>query len=104
MRIVLPLAALLLSGCAIQSKELERPQVAARYDSTKSAKDFAVCAAEGMGRRLENEGNRYVIKHVNGVQVQARWDFLATLEGSQAELRAPASYDAGEAIVRECAG
>ena len=99
----LALAAFGLSGCVVLSKEVERPQVAARFASSQSAKTVAECVAKGLGREATRDGDYYTIVFVDDIRLRARWDFYPTLEGSQAELRAPADYDAGSDIVRGCA-
>jgi hypothetical protein len=93
-----------LAGCAVQKAELNRPYVAARIDSTKTAAQFAQCSAAAMGLTVRSDEGILTIVRSNtrGVQV-ARWDFLATNNGSQAELRTGASDDAGLDVVRGCA-
>lgn len=95
-------AVLSLPGCAVVSKEVERPQVAVRYDSTKTAKVFAECAAAGLGREIVRKGESFAIEMQDGVRLRARWDFFPTLDGSQAELRGSPDFDAGIEIVRAC--
>lgn len=104
MRALLFPCLILLSGCVVQSGELNRPQVLARIDSTHTAADFAACVGASLGRPVRNDdGVLYVIVPDNiGVQV-TRWDFLATLSGSQAELRSGAEGGHGLAEVRSCA-
>jgi len=92
------------TGCVVQKPALNRPYVAARLDSSKSAAEFSRCSADTMGLEVrEQGGNLYIVRtNRNGVQV-ARWDFLATNDGSQAELRSGTAADAGIDAVRGCA-
>jgi len=93
---------LALSGCVVVSKEVERPQVAVRYESGKSAKAFAECAAAGLDRELIRKADAYALEMRDGIRLRARWDFFPTLDGSQAELRGSPDFDAGIEIVRGC--
>lgn len=98
------LAAILVSGCAVQVGEIRRPYVAARIDSTKPASQFSQCVGQAMNLPVRSDEGILTITRTNktGVQV-ARWDFFATNNGSQAELRTGADDDAGLSIVRSCA-
>ena len=106
MKIIAPfclgLAAFGLTGCVVVSKEVERPQVAVRYGSVKTAKVFAECAAAGLERQIIRKGDSYAIELNDGIRLRARWDFFPTLDGSQAELRGSPDFDAGIEIVRAC--
>lgn len=96
-------AVVFLAGCTVQKAELNRPYVTARIDSAKPAAAFAQCSAAAMGLSVRSdEGVLTIVRSSGGVQV-ARWDFLATNNGSQAELRTGARDDAGLEIVRGCA-
>ncbi|USA39615.1 hypothetical protein NCF86_00175 [Pelagerythrobacter marinus] len=97
------LISLMLTGCVVQKAELNRPYAAARFDSDKTAAQFAACSAEAMNLQVrEDEGILTIVRTNNlGVQV-ARWDFLPTNSGSQAELRTGANDDAGMELVRGC--
>lgn len=94
-----------LAGCAVVKHQLNDPNVAARYDSSKSAEAFARCAAEQLGPafELEQVGNAYALIRKRGIVVHSRWDFFPINNGSQAELRNGASDDAGAENVRACA-
>ena len=92
-----------LTGCAVVSKEVARPEVAARYDSDKTTKVFAECAAEKFGKGVIRKADYYAIELFDGIRLRARWNFFPTLEGSQAELRGSPEFDAGSEIVRGCA-
>lgn len=101
MRTILLLLA--LSGCVVQKPALNRPYVTARIDSAKPAAAFASCAASAMGTQVrEDDGSLFIIRSANSVRV-SRWDFLATNNGSQAELRSDAQDDGGVETVRACA-
>lgn len=104
MRLAVLAFAALCSGCVVQKAELNRPQVVARIDSPKTAAEFARCSAEAMNLEVRSdEGVLSIIRSDHlGVRA-ARWDFLATNTGSQAELRSGASDDAGMELVRACA-
>jgi hypothetical protein len=99
---ILGATVLSLTGCAVVSKEVERPAVAVRYESTKTAKVFAECAAAGLERQVSRKGESYAIEMQDGIRMRARWDFFPTLDGSQAELRGSPDFDAGIEIVRAC--
>lgn len=101
------LAALLvvsLSGCVMVKHQLTDPNVAARFDSTKSPADFARCAAEQLPEfELEQAGNAFALIRKRDIRLVSRWDFFPTNSGSQAELRNGAKDDGGLEIVRSCA-
>lgn len=103
MRNLAPLLALPLSGCMVQAHELERPQVAATFQSSKTAAAFAQCVSEATGLPLRRDGDVYTIIDHNrtGVRV-VRWDFSATLDGSEAALRSEDNVETRQAAVRGC--
>lgn len=104
MRFLIALAAVAVSGCVVQAHELARPQVAARFQSAKTAVQFAQCSATALGVELHNDGGVYsVFGHNRGGVRIARWDFNATLSGSEATLRMEDNVESGEAAVRGCA-
>jgi hypothetical protein len=100
---ILPLALLALAGCVVQKPALNRPYVAARIESPKPAAAFSSCVGDAMDLQVrEQNGVLHIIRSRGGVQV-ARWDFVASNNGSQAELRTGANDDAGIDLVRACA-
>ena len=103
MRWTIILAAMGLTGCALVSKQAMNAQVSARIASEKSAKIFATCSAEAMDRDLIDNDDGLSIFMREGAYIRARWDFVTTNTGSDAELRGPADYDAEIAKVRACA-
>jgi len=96
---------LLLCGCVAVKHQLTDPNVAARYDSAKTAADFAQCAAAQLAPPfvLGQAGGAYSLTLKRGIVVVSRWDFFPTNAGSQAELRNGAEDDGGAAKVRACA-
>ena len=103
MRWYIVLAAVALTGCAVVSKQAMNAQVSARIASGKTAKNFAVCSAGAMGRELIDNDDGLSIFMRDGAYIRARWDFVATNTGSDAELRGPVDYDAEIDKVRACA-
>ena len=103
MRAILLFAALPLAGCVVQAHELNRPQVAARFASAKPAAEFANCVATATGLEARRDGEVYsIIGHNRGGVRVVRWDFSATLDGSEAALRSEDDVDTYEDAVRAC--
>ena len=105
MRAILTLGlCLLVSGCVVTKPQLRDPYAVARIDSPKTVQDFADCVANALKTEVRSaRGSTHVIVSNDlGVQV-ARWDFIGTNAGSQAELRASEKYDAGTDAVIACA-
>jgi hypothetical protein len=94
-----------LAGCMVVKHQLTDPNVAARYDSTKSADAFAHCAADKLAHPfvLEQQGEAWTLIRKDGIRVVSRWDFFTTNAGSQAELRNGARDRAGADEVLTCA-
>lgn len=103
MRTLVLLLAITTSGCVVATKQVAAPQVLARFDSEREVRAFAGCAAQAMGRKLYDDDNGVYILLLDGMRLRARWDFVETMAGSVAELRAPADYDAGGQLVKACA-
>jgi len=93
-----------VSGCVVTKPQLIDPYAVTRIDSTKSPNDFATCVASALQEevRTARGSTHVIIKNHLGVHV-ARWDFLSTSNGSQAELRASAKYDPQTEKVKACA-
>lgn len=104
MRAIILLGTALLGACTVQKKELKRPYVVMRIDSPKPAAEFAGCAATAMSLKAKQKGGAFSVTRTNSLGVRvARWDFVPTLSGSQAELRAGSQDEADNAAVRGCA-
>lgn len=104
--VVLAVSALALTGgCVAVKHQITDPNVAARFDSTKSPDEFARCAADKLTPpfKLEQNGQTFALTLQRDIRLVSRWDFFPTNNGSQAELRNGARDDAGTAEVRACA-
>jgi len=101
---IISFGACVLGGCSVVKHQVTDPYVAARFDSSKNAADFAKCAADSLGEdfQLSSTGLSHVLTRQRGILVQARWDFFPTNNGSQAELRSSTPDDAGVEAVRGC--
>ena len=101
---ILALSGLMLAGCAVVADEVMQPSLVARLDSEKSVADFAACAAQALGTRVQTDDGLTYIYLKNGMGVLVtRWDFVHTTSGSQAELRSDDPEKAGIDAVRNCA-
>jgi hypothetical protein len=104
MRFAIIAVAVALSGCAVTKMQLAKPYAIARIDSAKMPADFAQCVARALGEPVRNEAGSTIIYVHNRTNIRiARWDFIATANGSQAELRASAKYEPPLDEVRACA-
>lgn len=94
-----------LGGCVTVKHQLTDPNVAVRYNSSKSAAEFARCAAEKLAPPfvLEQQGQAWSLTLRRDIRLVSRWDFFPTNNGSQAELRNGAEDDAGAEKVLACA-
>ena len=100
-------AALILTtatACQVEKTQLRSPYAAARYQSTKSALEFGQCAAKAMGAELHQKKQNIWVIRTNDLGVHvARWDFISSMNGSEAELRAGVDGDVGADLVKNCA-
>ena len=102
--VALTLATLTLGGCVTVKHQLTDPNVAARFDSSKSAEEFARCAAAGLPSfELKQLGSAWALIEKRDIRLVSRWDFFPSNAGSQAELRNGAKDDGGVQVVRACA-
>lgn len=104
--VVLLIAGAAIAGCTTVKHQVTDANVAARYDSTKSAAEFARCAAAALGSdfRMEEVGSTaFALIRQQGILTNARWDFFPTNSGSQAELRSGSKDGAGADKVLACA-
>lgn len=94
-----------LAGCVAVKPEIRQPNVAARFDSAKTAEAFARCASGALPAfRLDQaEDGTWSLIRKEGIVLLSRWDFFPANAGSQAELRNGASDDGGADLVRACA-
>jgi hypothetical protein len=99
---------LALSGCVpVSSTGIYNTAVDLTVPSTKSSKDFALCAAGAFdgNNPVTNDGDHYWVTRLSlqGTPF-ARWDFLPTPTGSVAQLRSVlVAGTPGTGIVRKCA-
>ncbi|TCJ37385.1 hypothetical protein [Parafrankia sp. BMG5.11] len=103
MRMILMLAAIALPGCTVVKHQITDPNVAARFDSAKSADEVARCAAAALADfKLEQAGPAWSLTRRDGIKTAVRWDFFPSNAGSQAELRNGATDEGGVSVVRGC--
>lgn len=100
--------AVLLAGCVpVSSAGVYRTAIDLTIPSSKSSKDFALCAAQAFAGNnpVTNDGDHYWIDRLSYQGAPfARWDFRPTLNGSVAELRSVALLGpVGEDKVKACA-
>ena len=98
------LLAIVLSGCVVTKPQLIDSYAVTRIDSRKPPAEFAGCVANALRTiiRTERGSTHVIIANDLGVHV-ARWDFISTGDGSQAELRASPNYDPQTEKVKACA-
>lgn len=97
-----------LSGCVpTTSGGIYSTPIDLTIPSTKSPKDFALCAAQAFvgNNPVTNDGEHYWVTRIaHQGQPFARWDFLPRPGGSIAELRSVLlGGNAGDEKVRRCA-
>lgn len=100
-------ALVLLGACApVSSAGIYRTPVELTITSSKSPREFAMCAADALpdAGQLLNDGEHYWLARQYGGTTFERWDFRLTPTGSIAERRSGSivpSYGTG--TVKECA-
>ena len=106
-RLIAVLLVPVVSGCATSSASLGQMGVEFTVPSSKTAQQFATCAAEILQGEVElrGSGDHWWILRSNMWDVPiVRWDFKGQPNGgSIAELRATAIAGAGKDKVQRCA-
>lgn len=97
-----------LAGCVpVSSTGIYRTPIDLTIASSKSAKDFALCAAGAFdgNNPVSNDGDHYWVLRLDHQGTPfARWDFVPTGGGSIAELRSVLiAGSPGTSAVRRCA-
>lgn len=106
MRILVPVLALFLGGCAMSPQGMAKDEIDVTLNSSKQPDIVAGCVASNfMGFtdsvRLSERHYMVVRKNSFGMPI-VRWDFIGTDEGTRLELRSSLPVNHGTDDVRKC--